>query len=361
MRARVVAPGELTGADVAGWTECAASSLEPNPFFEPAWLLAALDHLDESPTTLLVMAEHGHTIHACIPVAEVAADDGGRTGAPTRPTLVTRVAPTAVGLGTPLVVLDRALEALTCAMTELWRTAEERGAGLVVMEWVGSDGPIAPLLREAAARTSHPPVEFASWERGCLRRRTDEDGCYWLEAIGKNRRRTIRQHRRQLDAALGSSPVVHRRTDSAAIQAFLDLEASGWKGHGPEGLALRRQAGTAAFFDAACRRYLDEGRLWFLSLEGDGVPIAMVCCLRGGDGVFAVRTAYDERLARFGPGVEVFLAAMADVVHETDAQWLDTCTGPDNHHLLGLFPDRRAMSTLLFRMRSRPGRPTAVD
>jgi Acetyltransferase (GNAT) domain len=109
------------------------------------------------------------------------------------------------------------------------------------------------------------------------------------------------------------------------------------------------------------RRYIDEGRMWFISLEGDGTPIAMICCLRAGEGVFAFRTAYDEHFAKFGPGVQVFVDAMEDFARKTDACWLDTCSAPGNQHLLGLFPDRHAMATLMFRVPTHDMHAPTVD
>ena len=91
--------------------------------------------------------------------------------------------------------------------------------------------------------------------------------------------------------------------------AFLRLEASGWKRRRPGGLAFRRRPATTRFFEAVCSRYMRDGRMWFLSLEGRGAPLAMICCVRAGEGVFAYRTAYDEALAKFGPGVSVATAA----------------------------------------------------
>jgi hypothetical protein len=133
----------------------------------------------------------------------------------------------------------------------------------------------------------------------------------------------------------------------------MQLEASGWKGHESEGLALGREVRASSFFETVCDRYIKEGRMYFLSLEGNEVPIAMICCVRAGEGLFAYRTAYDEKLAKYGPGVEVFLAAMEHFDRETDASWFDTCAVRDNQHLLGLFPDRRTMATVMFRV---PGR-----
>jgi len=41
---------------------------------------------------------------------------------------------------------------------------------------------------------------------------------------------------------------------------------------------------------------------------------------------------------------------MGQFVQEEDAGWLDTCSAPGNTHLLGLFPDRHAMATFMFRV-----------
>lgn len=264
--------------------------------------------------------------------------------------LVTRVTPTVIPLGTPLVTTTGGREAAACLVKGLSEQAERVGADLVIMDWVGNDGPTAQLLRDVAAHATHPLLEFESWERALLRRRSGDDGQYWLRRVGKHRLRTIRQHRRHLDAALETSLGLRKRVDNAAIDEFLRLEASGWKGHRPDGLAFRRQEGPARFFDEVCRRYIDEGRLWFISLEAAGSPIAMICFVRAGEGEFAFRTAYDEEFARFGPGVQLFVDAMDDFARRTDACWLDTCSAPGNEHLLGLFPDRHAMATFMFRV-----------
>lgn len=351
MRARIVALDELTSTDLVAWSDCAAASLEPNPFFEPSWLLPAIKYLDGSPRTMLVLAEHHDAVYACMPIAEVAPDAESSASHRTHLALKTLVAPAAVTLGTPIVAATGGSEALACLMTESWREAARRGAGLVVMEWVANDGPVASLLREVANQTNNPLIEFDVWERGFLRRQSggDEDP-YWLRGIGKNRRRTIRQHHQKLTAAFGRSPSLRVRTDGGAVDDFLRLEASGWKGRQPDGVALRRHAATTNFFEAVCGQYLDAGRMSFLSLEEGGSSIAMICCVRSGAGVFAYRTAFDEELARFGPGVELFLSAMEHFDRDTDASWFDTCAARDNEHLLGLFPDRRAMATVMFRV-----------
>jgi len=350
VQCRIVAPEELTTTDLAAWSACAAASLEPNPFLEPEWLLSALEHLDESPTARLVIVEHDGAIHALAPVEQIAAGHDATGALLAHSALVTRVMPTAVALGTPLVTHRGSADAASSLLAGLRQEAERVGAGHVILEWVGADGPIAPLLQRVLADADHPLVQFDCWERAMLRRRTGDDDGYCLRNVGKNRLRTIRQHRRRLVEALGTNPYVRTRTDLGAIDAFLRLEASGWKGHEADGLALRRRDGAKAFFETACRRFLAEGRLWFHSLERDGGPFAMICMVRAGEGEFAFRTAYDEDLAKFGPGVEIFVDAMQQFERSTDGRWLDTCAAPGNQHLMQLFPDSHVMTTLMLRV-----------
>ena len=350
MQCRIVAPEELTIADLTAWSACADAAIEPNPFLEPEWLLPALEHLDESPTARLVIVEQDGAIHALAPIEQIAAGHDAIGALQAHSALVTRVAPTAVALGTPLVTHRGGAEAAAILMAGLRDEAERVGAGHVILEWLGADGAIAPMLQGVLVDADHPLVQFDCWERAMLRRRPGDENGYSLRHIGKNRLRTIRQHRRRMDEALGATPGVRSRTDRGAIDAFLRLEASGWKGHDADGLALRQRDGATAFFETACRLFLREGRLWFHSLERDGEPIAMICMVRAGDGEFAYRTAYDEDLAGFGPGVEVFVDAMQHFEGGTDASWLDTCSAPGNRHLMGLFPDSRLLTTLMLRV-----------
>ncbi len=205
VRSRTVAIDELTSSDIAAWSDCAARSLEPNPFFEPAWLLPALEHLGAADAPVLVLVERNGSVECCLPLGEVGIDEEACGDGPRRSSLTTMVAPDALALGTPLVTEQGGGEAAACAVAELVHEALRRGAELVDMEWVGCAGPVARLLHDAAAEQGVALVEFDSWERAFLRRRAGEEA-YWLANIGKHRRRTIRQHRNHLDLAPAGTP-----------------------------------------------------------------------------------------------------------------------------------------------------------
>ena len=343
---RIVAPEELTTTDLAAWSACAAASLEPNPFFEPEWLLPAINQLDESPTTRLVIVEHEGVIHALTPVEQIFAGNDANPRSP---------GPLGAGHSGHA---DRGRPRDSAGDAPRWRRCCQLPAGRVAPGGApGGGGPRHPgvggsgwphrttsAARAGGARSTLSSNSTAGSGPCSVGGRATKGTAFAMSA--RTASAQIRQHRRRLNEAMGASPVIRSRTDLGAVDEFLRLEAWGWKGHESDGLALRRRDGTNAFFQTACRQFISEGRLWFSSLETDGRPIAMICMVKAGEGQFAFRTAYDEDLAKFGPGVEVFVDTMEQFERSTSVCWLDTCAAPGNQHLMDLFPDRHVMATL---------------
>jgi hypothetical protein len=73
----------------------------------------------------------------------------------------------------------------------------------------------------------------------------------------------------------------------------------------------------------------------------------MQCLLERHDAVFLFRVAYDQRYARYAPGVLVHMGAMEHFHAQTSADYLDSCASPSNRFIADLLPDRRRMSTII--------------
>jgi CelD/BcsL family acetyltransferase involved in cellulose biosynthesis len=67
VRVEVRSVEALSKADAARWRELAARAVEPNPFFEPDFVVPAARRLGTRPGFLLV-AEDGGDWAACLPV-----------------------------------------------------------------------------------------------------------------------------------------------------------------------------------------------------------------------------------------------------------------------------------------------------
>ena len=71
-------------------------------------------------------------------------------------------------------------------------------------------------------------------------------------------------------------------------------------------------------------------------------PCAMRCDVAAGDRLFSLKTTYDERFARFSPGLLLEMAGVAHF-HESSAEWLYSATNDANSPAFALYPDRQVL------------------
>ena len=335
MRVDVRSVAALSNADLGRWRALAARAVEPNPFFEPQLVLPAARGLGTRPGSLLVVAEPaGGDWAACLPVRREA-----RFHAHPGPALMTWLHAYAL-LGTPLMAPESLVPAWAAVLEH---AARDPLAAFLGLQQLGEDGPVAAALRDALRERGQRAYVHRRVTRAVLHRRGDRD--YLNPELGSGRRRELRRQRRQLEEQLGASLVVRDRAgDPAAVVAFLELEAAGWKGR--EGTALAA-AGHGGWFAETAAGLAAAGRLQLLSLEAGDRVVAMKCNLLAGDTVFCFKIAYDERLARFSPGVQLELENIA-VFHATPgAEFTDSCAVQENQMINRLWRDRRSVVTVL--------------
>ncbi len=82
--------------------------------------------------------------------------------------------------------------------------------------------------------------------------------------------------------------------------AFLELEASGWKGHA--GSAVAQHPRLVRFYESVMAEFAPTRSVLLASLRLGERPVAMQFCLRDPDVLHVVKIAYDESLARLAPG-----------------------------------------------------------
>jgi CelD/BcsL family acetyltransferase involved in cellulose biosynthesis len=327
----------LAPADVQRWRRLADAAAEPNPFYEPAFLYTAARNLTDRRTQLLIARDKDGEWSACMPVVKRA-----RFRKIPGPALLNWVH-THCYLGTPLVAQGRVDEAVNALLDHVLNS---RTQGFLALEQIGEGGPVARVIRERAV------IEYERGERAALHRRDDGD----YLTLPSKRARELRRQRRQLEEK-GDLQTHDRAHDAAAVERFLALEASGWKGRAGTALA---NAGHRAFFGEMARTFAADGRLQLLSLELDGTPIAMKCNVIAGDGIFCFKIAHDEAFARYSPGIQLE-RENADIFHATPgALWEDSCAWVHNQMINRLWRDRRQISTLLIPSDHALGRASRV-
>jgi CelD/BcsL family acetyltransferase involved in cellulose biosynthesis len=332
MRADIVPLDDLAPADLAAWCELAARAQEPNPFHDPRFVVPAARGAKAD--VGLLVARRGGEWAACVPV--VRARTWRRVPLPC---LAVWRHPNCL-LGTPLLGEH---DPLAAANALLDRAVAEPRSAFLALEWLGAGGPVAAAFEAAASGRPARCDVVERFERATLARRPRND--YLDGRLSPRRRKDLRRLARRLEAELGGPVEVRDRAgDAAAVEDFLRLEASGWKGR--EGTAMASDPAEAGFFRSMCEAFARSGALELLSLEVAGQPLAMQCNLLAGDTLFCFKVAYDEAYARHGAGTQLEIAAIAVFHGRPELRRMDSCADPDNELLNRLWPERRAIETV---------------
>ena len=315
------------------WRSLATRVSEPNPFFEADFALAAARHLGEHGVSLLVAAD-GDEWRGCLPVRR-------RMGWRRMPgRWLAGWRHVYAFLGTPLLEAGTELPALEAMLA----AGDRLGPRLLVLEWLGRDGPAAAALAEASASRGGEGPIYDSFERAAIDRRPEAT---YLDGLSSSRRKELRRLGRRLEETVGGAvATVDRAGSRAAVEGFLALEESGWKGRART--AMASDATHARFLHEVCATFSSAGRLELLALEGGGHTLAMQCKLLAGDCLFSFKVAHDEAYGRYSPGVQLELAAI-EAFHDRDgATRMDSCADPGNELINRLWPDRvRLITTAL--------------
>lgn len=336
MKPAFVSPGDLSPDDLAAWRDLAARSVQPNPLFEPECVVPAVQHLAGRDAVLLAVAEEGGRWYACVPLSPAPA--WRRLRRPVLTSAVRRM----IYDGTPLVDAERSVESLTTLLRGLRAAARGDRPGLVVLDWV-DDGPAAADLRQASRSAGTVHRSYEVWERPMvLRDRSATAGQVHSAKFLRNLRRL---RRRLASAEGGEVRLTDRSATEDAVQLLLAMESGGYKG--ATGVAADAVPGEREWFTAMCDGFREQGRLHVYTLDAGPRVVAVNLLVRGHEGLFSLKAAYDETFADYSPGVQLHLDVIDHVLDRTDVEWIDTCTYAGNETLLRLYPDRRTVASLV--------------
>jgi CelD/BcsL family acetyltransferase involved in cellulose biosynthesis len=319
---------------LAAWDRLTERAIEPNPFFERGFVTTACEQLGKIDVgVLFVEVDDGWA--GCMPVHV--------TRALGLPLVVSSWKHPYSFLGTPLVDGDRLAEFSAALM----RSVSQRDQGRYLALRRISGGPVLDSIRRAAKTIKADVLFERSFERAALERRPEAD---YTSGLKSKRRSELKRQRRRLGESLDVEVEARDRPDVVnAIEAFLLLESSGWKGE--NGTAMSSDPRSANFFRTMCADFAAAGRLRIRSLEAGDRVLAMTVDLRAGDSLFGFKTAFDEELARFSPGIQLQIDNFADFHEHCSERYIDSCSEPDNETMNSLWPDRRTVATLLLGQR----------
>lgn len=353
MTIRVRAERELAAirASEGAWQALAERALVANPFYEPWFLLPALEHLDDVKNACVLFVEDGAALLAVCPLSlgTLQVAQGGRTIVTWARLLGHRYSME----HTPLLAPERAHEAWAAILDHL----AGQHAPVLALQHLRADSAFADVVRDVGAARGLPSFVRHTHERALLLPDTDADA-YLEKAFSPKRRKDLRRNERALRLAGTLELPELRRGDGADpgpfIEQFVALEASGWKGRA--GTAFGSSNADRAFFAEVVRGGALHDRIWIESATLDGTAVAMLCNLVVGDGSFSWKIAYDERYARHSPGLFIEVVNLRRFHERDDLAWMDS-GAIANHPLIDrLWVDRRRIEDRWLATGGRTGR-----
>jgi len=130
-----------------------------------------------------------------------------------------------------------------------------------------------------------------------------------------------------------------------ALDIFLKLEDAGWKG--ARGTALAQAAGDAAFIRAAMSRLSATGMAEIITLSSGPEPVAAGLVLRQGRRAFYFKIAYDEKVAKLSPGVQLTLDLTQRLCADPSIDDVDSIAVARHPMIDHVWRDRLAVADLL--------------
>lgn len=319
-----------------GWDALTAHAAEPNPFFESWFVLPAAQGLDPDEAVQLVRFEIAGRPAGLVPLTRQPRYYGHPI-----PHLATWVHDNCF-LGAPLVAAGDE-RAFWMALLD-WADRHAGSALFLHLRRMPLSGPVYGALQEILTETGRQSSLVQREERALLSSRLDAKAYFEASLTAKKRKELRRQQTRL--AELGELSVERLRNEDglgAWIDEFLALELAGWKGQA--GSALASESANARHFAACLHGAAQCGRLERLALRLDGKAIAMLVNFLTPPGAYSFKTTFDERYARFSPGVLLQRENLTLLDDEAIA-WTDSCAGADHPMIERIWRERRAIGSL---------------
>jgi hypothetical protein len=208
------------------------------------------------------------------------------------------------------------------------------------------DGSVAAVLRAVALERNLYFTETNRVERAFLH--SDLDGeVYLKQTLRSHHLREFRRLKRRLGEIGKLEYSIARQPEEVRIgvEAFLSLEASGWKGR--QGTAMVVDRFRAAFAREAAYGLAQQDmcRVHMLTLDGKIIACLVVFIENGC--AYTWKTAFDETYSAYSPGTLLMIEVTGTHLDDPNIIQTDSCAIPDHPVMNRLWAERGPMGTLV--------------
>jgi CelD/BcsL family acetyltransferase involved in cellulose biosynthesis len=341
--ARAVELTDLTAVPLAAWSSLCSRAIEPNAFYSPEWALAVTRHVPGDHDIKVLLAWDSPAKQKLIGFLPVTST--WRALKLPLPMFVTwhGYAP----LATPLLDKDVAVE----AAKGLLQAARDAGAQALLISVLADEGPAAEAFRIALAKDGRMPRVLHREDRALLDTTSNAD-TQLQDALGSKKRKELRRQRNRLadDGEVRFSISVSPQQTEAALAEFMKLETAGWKGK--RGTALAAKEGLSRFIREAARKLGPQGKFEVATLTRGAETVAAGLVVRHGERAYFFKIAYDERLSKWSPGVQLTLDLTKHFCADETLRSVDSMATADHPMINHIWKGRLALSETLFPLRT---------
>ncbi|MCW4116535.1 GNAT family N-acetyltransferase [Aurantimonas sp. MSK8Z-1] len=324
----------------------ARRAVEPNVFFAPQFLVPAMPRLDDRSVRLMVVRDETDMRSRLRLLMPYSVE---RAGLMRGPATIRAWTHPFGPLGTLLLDEDDPQSTVASLFEALARPSLGLPDVLVLPDLrIGER--MAQTVFEVAERLGLSLEIVNRSDRAAYVRDADPQS-YVARAVTGKRRREFRRQERLLagQGAVGFSVARTPGHVRHALEDFLALEASGWKGRARSAMLLDRY--RSAFAREAVDRLAAEDRVRIFTLTLAGTPIASLVGFQMGGEFFAWKTAYDEAQAPASPGLHLMTRVTEHLAADPGVKRADSCAVPDHFLMNRVWKQRIDIATLVVGLR----------
>jgi CelD/BcsL family acetyltransferase involved in cellulose biosynthesis len=325
----------LTEIDARAWRALAARAVEPNGYYLPDWELAVNASVSGRTGASALAAWQDKMLVGLLPVISMR-----QAYKIPLPALVS-AHPYGTLCSPPL---DHGM-AVDAAAT-LMQAARQSGARALVLREVALDG-AAMKAFNTVLRGEGLRRRVLQWHlRASLDATRDADELLH-DALGAKKLKELRRQRKRLaEHGAVAFQVSHSPQDVAtALEIFLKLEASGWKG--ARGTALAQLEGDTAFIRRATQTLASTGNCEIMTLRAGETPVASGIVLRHQSRAFFFKLGVDQRFAKYSPGVQLTLDLTRHLCADPAVTSADSTANADHPMINPIWRGRFAIGDVL--------------